>query len=192
MGGTGLSSWTEDKGMVSLGTLGGADSFGYAISGNGSIVVGQLQNPHTLATEPFRWSATEGMVKLGAFPGQSWSTANGLSDDGSFIIGGANNFHGLVWMPDSGIRDLLDVLKKDYGLGDQLADWSWVLPRAITPDGRYILGLGVYNGKEDGWLLDRGLNPPALEQGTPIKPPPFSQYQRRRLMARWGQPCSWD
>jgi probable HAF family extracellular repeat protein len=61
----------------------------YAISGDGSTVVGETGSAN--GREAFRWSADSGMTLLGDFPGgRFYSAAYGVSHDGSVIVGYGN------------------------------------------------------------------------------------------------------
>jgi len=165
--------WTEADGMISIGTIGGAWSLGEAINSNGSIIAGTLFHPATFTRDSFLWSADTGMIPLGIFPGYLNNVARGLSDDGSIVIGGADNGYGYIWTPESGIRDFSSVLYEDYGIADQLAGWEKITPFGITPDGRYLVGSGMYDEHVSAWLLDRGLTPPPIAEGPPLGPSPF-------------------
>ncbi len=85
--------WTEESGMVGLGSLpGGSDiSVGTAISPDGSVIVGASNSSNTdpaSANESFRWTKAGGMVGLGDLPGGIFaSSANFVSDDGLVVVG---------------------------------------------------------------------------------------------------------
>jgi probable HAF family extracellular repeat protein len=185
--------WTEAAGMVGLGTLAGATfSFAYAVSGDGSAVVGASgssssqaflwtaengmvglgpsQATYSFATDlsddggvvvgavndqAFRWSIESGMVRLGFMPGGSTSYPTGVSADGAVIVGwgsGAPEGDGaFVWDSVHGMRLLQTVLTNDYGLN--LDGWHLSEARAISADGRTIVGSGVNpSGLVESWL----------------------------------------
>lgn len=95
--------WTQAGGMAPLGDLPGGSfwSKANAVSGDGSVVVGYGDSDHEVvyqgenrisAEEAFRWDATNGMVGLGIvspgpFYNAFYSTASGISADGSIIAG---------------------------------------------------------------------------------------------------------
>ncbi len=158
--------WTQNEGMVSLGNL-GVESGAKGVSANGSVIVGFFEHAGFDDVEAFRWTADTGMVGLGHVTGNNNSVALGASDDGALIVGETAG-SGFVWTQQSGMRDLLDVLNKDYGLSSETQGWRWLKPLAITPDGRFITGVG----DQGGWLLDRGLNPPAIDKSPELSPVP--------------------
>src|SRR5438552_4159689 len=69
-----------------LGTLPGVtQSFAFAISANGSTIVGN-SGPHA-----FRWTESGGMQDLGVLPGGQVSVAWSVSADGAVVVGEADN-----------------------------------------------------------------------------------------------------
>ncbi|HVP28588.1 MAG TPA: PEP-CTERM sorting domain-containing protein [Myxococcota bacterium] len=59
-----------------------------AVSADGSTVVGVSVTDHpNLGEEAFRWTASGGMVGLGFLPEENASYANGVSADGSVVVG---------------------------------------------------------------------------------------------------------
>jgi probable HAF family extracellular repeat protein len=85
--------WTAQGGMVDLGGLGAPTSsysVAVAVSADGSVVVGQADaglNQHA-----FRWTSAGGMVDLGS--GDTFSSALGISDDGSVVVGASRPMGG--------------------------------------------------------------------------------------------------
>src|SRR5262245_42395217 len=78
--------WTSVSGMVSLGTIaGGSSSSPYGTNADGSVVVGEADNP--VQSHPFRWTAGGGMVSLGLLPGFTSGFARSVSADGSIVVG---------------------------------------------------------------------------------------------------------
>ncbi len=94
--GTEAFRWTPETGMIGLGDLPGGNFFSTAtaISGDGSIIVGQSQG--AFGQEPFIWNSLDGMRSLtqvltddlGLELG-NWTnlTATEISSDGSTIVG---------------------------------------------------------------------------------------------------------
>ena len=73
-----------------LGDLGGRDfdSRAYAISADGSVVVGRSSSASTMSTEAFRWTSDGGIVGLGFLEGAGFdSRAYAISADGSVVVG---------------------------------------------------------------------------------------------------------
>ncbi len=98
--------WTAADGMADLGSLGGM-SAANAVSADGAVVVGYS----TLADgtdRAFRWTAGTGMTSLGLLNGGTYSEASAISDDGSVIVGKADNSSGeraVIWK-DLVLQDL--------------------------------------------------------------------------------------
>jgi len=102
--------WTQSGGMTDLGTLGTGNSLGYAISTDGSTVVGSSNYSGGVGTHAFRWTQAGGMVDLGTFGGVE-SQAYGVSSDGSVITGYASTageaaYHAFRWTQAGGMVDL--------------------------------------------------------------------------------------
>jgi probable HAF family extracellular repeat protein len=134
--------------MQDLGTLGGYWSGARGVSADGSVVVGWAENAAE-KRRAFRWTAVDGMQDLGTLGGDE-SVAYGVSADGSVVVGWAN-WRAFRWTAASGMEDL------NITYAHLLTDGSVLLEaRAISPDGRYIVGYG-YNaatGRGEAYLLD--------------------------------------
>lgn len=133
--------WTAASGMRSLGSISGAEFTGSAtaISGNGSVVVGQSNG---LA---YRWTATTGKATLGSFPSGTTSVARDVSADGSVVVGAAtapSSFaEAFRWRTGTSI----------VGLGD------FSLANAVSADGSMVAGAtvgaaGIWT-EASGWTL---------------------------------------
>jgi probable HAF family extracellular repeat protein len=141
--------------MQNLGTLGGVWSGAYGVSADGSVVVGWSWNAAG-DRRAFRWTAEEGMEDLGTLGG-TWSEAFGVSADGSVVVGRAANAAwqdcAFRWTAEGGMEDL--NITYACLLTDGSVLWE---ARAISPDGRYIVGTG-YNAatnRNEAFLLDTG------------------------------------
>lgn len=190
--------WTESSGAVGIGSLvPGGNTFGRAISSDGSIIAGTsfANNQY----EAFLWTEAAGMIGLGSIPGGE-SMAHAVSDDGSIVIGDTSSgaLSPFMWTPGSGMRSLTDVLNNNYGIADQLTGWRLLNALGMSPDGRFMVGGGLHNGRLEAWLLDRGLNPPEIEPPPMIPIPEPSTFamvgvillfitvaKRHRLAARF-------
>lgn len=151
--------WTQSGGMVGLGDLPGGIFFSVAfdISADGSTVVGYSSvdgsAPGSSASEAFRWTASSGMEGLGDLPGGLYaSRANGVSADGSVVVGMGNSPNGVEafrWTQSTGM----------VGLGD--------LPGAvfrseafdISDDGSVVVGSSVSAIGDEAflWTQDTGM-----------------------------------
>jgi len=128
--------------MVGLGDLtgvGDAASFAYAISGDGSVIVGGSDD------RSFKWTQADAMVSLGdVSAGSNFSQANAVSYDGSVIVGKLEADYGnkaFIWQSGQGMRLLEDMLTDDCGL--DLTDWWLIEATGISDDGEVIVGNGV-------------------------------------------------
>lgn len=84
--------WTSASGMTDLGTLGGAQSFAWGSSANGSVVIGSAETADG-QEHAFRWSSAAGMADLGTLGGDV-SYATGVSADGNVVVGAAQQAAG--------------------------------------------------------------------------------------------------
>ncbi len=156
-GNTRAASWTEDDGMVSLGQLGGEidnRSFAYDVSADGSVIVGDSSSLVALHDEAFRWTADEGMIGLGLPTGAYSSKANGVSADGSIVVGYFydGESKAFIWDSINGMRDIADILAAE---GIDLTGWELGGANAISADGRFIVGSGVNpTGSPEAWVAE--------------------------------------
>ena len=129
--------WTEDSGMVDLGSL---DNTGYsaanAVNADGSVVAGwSVSASH--AQMAYRWTEADGMIELGTLKSDNsgFSAANGVSADGNVIAGHSQNDDGNLeafrWTEADGMIGL-GTLKSDNS-GDSIA-------RALDADGNVVAG----------------------------------------------------
>ena len=127
-------SWTQPNGFERTGTLpGDQNSLPLDASWDGSVVVGRS------AGRPFRWTAEEGIMDLGA-PDDvfGFSTAFGVSADGSIVVGATGDGRSLIWDSETGMRDLKEVLEQDFGF--DLTGWELDAVSDISADGRVLVG----------------------------------------------------
>ena len=122
------SVWTS-AGVQDLGTLGGTYSSAYAISADGSTVVGNADTTNNAARHAFRWTSG-GMVDMGTLGGNSYAYV--VSADGSTVAGYAyttNNAarHAFRWT-SGGMADL----------GTLGGTYSYAY--AISADGSTVVG----------------------------------------------------
>lgn len=151
--------WTEPGGFQMLGTLPGyARSRAFDISGDGSIVVGEVSNRRA-GGEAFYWTQSTGLVGLGFLPDAAgpgeypYSYAEGISRDGSVIVGGSSVADGLTM-----------AVRWENGqimpLGDLAGGEVNSLASGASEDGSVIVGTGSgENGSSEAfrWTQAEGM-----------------------------------
>ena len=132
--GTEAFRWTRARGMEGLGF-----PEAFAISADGSMVVGYRHIAKQ--AEPVRWTRDGGTVCLGKLPDYSYGSANGVSADGSVIVGtyGENNNITFRWTPGRGIAGL-------PGLPGAVVRCE---ARAVSADGAVVVGESRYESDYD-------------------------------------------
>jgi len=146
----------ENGVMSGLGDLPGwpFHSEAFALSSDGSVIVGHSWSSR--GEEAFRWE--NGVMRgLGDLPGGPFfSRAYAVSDDGSIVVGFGSTstrweIEAFIWDSANGMRDLKDVLEKNYGL--DLTGWTLSWASGISADGLTIVGRGINpDGHEEGWI----------------------------------------
>jgi probable HAF family extracellular repeat protein len=151
--------WTASGGMQDLGTLPGYDwSEAWGVSADGTVVVGRAENAAG-DTRAFRWTASGGMQDLGTLGGE-WSDAWGVSADGTVVVGVAQDANrqgrAFRWTASDGMEDLNTTYDSLLTPGSVLVE-----ARAISPNGRYIVGEGynIDTNRTEAFLLDTGFPP---------------------------------
>jgi hypothetical protein len=139
--------WTSAGGMQNIGSPDFNDFNSHAdgITPDGSVIVGAMGGSNSL--HPARWTAAAGWQYLAAPIGITGGTAYAVSADGDTIVG---TFEGraFIWHSSSGMQDLKTVLGAAVP-----ADWTLTEARAITPDGRTLIGNGTRSGGIGGaWI----------------------------------------
>ena len=129
----------------------GLDGSAAGVSGDGSVVVG------TSGHGASRWTDASGWVGLGELPGGDLgSGAAAVSSDGSVIVGSVQPAPNLVeafyWTSSGGMKRLWDVLLAN-GVDPAADGWtSLAYARAISADGKTIVGEGLRNGNQEGFV----------------------------------------
>ena len=133
--------WTEETGMVDLGSLiGNSNSSADGVSADGSVIIGSSNG------QAFRWTQETGMVSLG-----SNSSASGVSADGSIIVGTSAN-QAFRWTQKTGIVSLKETL---IGEGLDVSGWTLSSATAISADGFTIVGNGINpSGQSEAWVAN--------------------------------------
>ena len=119
-----------------------------AVSGDGKVLAGFSQSgAQSWETKPVRWVGDGAAQELGALPNMPWGVALAANADGSVIVGicygDANNRAGFVWTAGTGVRSLKDRLE---AAGVATAGWTLSEPRAVSADGRVVVGFENGNG----------------------------------------------
>lgn len=129
-----------------------------AISDNGVWATGSSMLGYAII-----WSETSGVIKID-HPDVSLETGfsgatTAINADGSIAVGyfrnifvnpAPDNGEGFIWTPTTG-RVELTAYAQSLGIDTQGITFS--LPRAISPDGKYIVGWGRQNGIPIGFRL---------------------------------------
>ena len=84
---------------------GGSSSVAYAISSDGSVVVGEGSTPSNPNPRAFRWTSAGGMRALGDFGGLQ-SHAFAVSGDGSTGVGIRGVYEAFRWTSAGGVQGL--------------------------------------------------------------------------------------
>lgn len=145
------------------------------ISDDGQVVTG-VRWPHGehrngAGSRAFVWQAGE-VKLLEPLPGCQTTAAAGISGDGRIIVGSSEFLRGTNWVPvpfvwdaEHGTRDLQQMLA-EQGVA---LNWRLQHCRAISRDGRTIIGIGVNpQGQQESWRLQMpdgilGRSPTAFE-----------------------------
>lgn len=103
-------SWTSATGFAGLGTLPGATDRGFATAANatGTVIVGAAGAPVAgcCGAQATIWTPATGLVALGNLPGATGGVANGVSADGSVIVGYSSTNQAFIWTAATGITGL--------------------------------------------------------------------------------------
>ncbi|MGH7131698.1 MAG: GC-type dockerin domain-anchored protein [Phycisphaerales bacterium] len=141
--------WHAGEGMVALeGPAGSTLSAAWAVNTDGTVVVGHATTPS--GDRAVRW--TVAAESLGTPPVTESSRAFGVSGDGSIVVGTAAAGSGpiaIMWTAATGMVDLNTYLPT---LGLNLENWRLTAARRVSRDGTCIVGEGLHNGVDEGWI----------------------------------------
>lgn len=155
--------WNGITDPVYLGFLPGSSASSEALSINDSGTVTGWSG--TVNQEKaFRWTSTEGMVPLGALPGDVYSIGHGINNAGVIAGRSHNTVSSAVrWLPGTGIEDLgnigSDTQSVAYGINDvgEIVGMSGTSTframRWSSADGMVDLNSRLVDA--DGWFLER-------------------------------------
>ena len=128
-----------------LGDLGGYYSSAYAVTPDGSVVVGTAAVDNVV-NQPFRWSAATGLVGLG---GQSiGATAYAVNSTGSVVVGEAFG-RAFRWSAGTGLEYVQDVL---VATGVDMTGWNLRKATGVSADGTVIVGSGDSATGGQAWI----------------------------------------
>lgn len=145
--------WNSRREIEDLGALPVyTQSQAYAISGDGSTVVGYARAPLSRA-HAFRWTRASGMLDLGLLPTATDSYANCVNGNGG-VVGGwsgeALSNRAFVWTPIHGMVELQPYLARS---GVDMAGWTLRVVDGISADGTFLAGRGTLNGQSCAWHI---------------------------------------
>jgi probable HAF family extracellular repeat protein len=143
-------SWTKTGGLTDLGTLGGTNSYPYAVSASGQLVGGS-EISGNVAGHAFSWTGAGGMIDLGTLGGSA-SGATGVGDSGQ-VVGESCVAHAFSWTKAGGMIDLGSIA----GTGPSTAF-------GVNANGDVVGGSTskTYSGYYHATLWETSQTPPAV------------------------------
>ncbi len=170
-------------------TLGGSTNFlsvgdALGVNADGSVVVGtrRTANSSPGRTEAFRWPAAGPTMDLGDFPGgYFYSLAQGVSGDGSIVVGSGNTdalWEAFRWTETTGMVGL--------GALPSSSPISWAY--AISADGTTIVGQSssFIGGQAYRWTESNGMEGLGLYPGA-IQTIGRAVSEHGDVVVGWGQ-----
>lgn len=139
--------WSSAGGLQGLGGLPSNSytlhSEAMAVSPSGDLIVGFSRGDLGFY-EASRWANVTDIQSLGRIPPSQYdTTARGICEDGSIVVGESNN-RAFIWTANQGMRDLKQVLSGDFGL--DLTGWTLLEATDISDDGTTIVGRATRDG----------------------------------------------
>lgn len=123
-------------------------SFAFGITSNGGVVVGAARFSAG-DLRAVRWSGGTATEFLTPDPLRTESSAQGISADGTRIVGYQKRGSGgeaIYHSPDFGTELLIDVLRSS---GANVTGWNLFTTTAISADGKFVVG---YGSSPQGWI----------------------------------------
>jgi probable HAF family extracellular repeat protein len=140
----------------------------YAVSADGTVVVGQARSPMDATPEEFNWAAFRWengqMMELGhLLQTHKLSAANDVSADGNIVVGfstisrfaNSSDREATVWIGgDDGNYPAISLNEWADNNGIDREEFRMEEARAISPSGRFIVGYGRNDkGQHEAFLL---------------------------------------
>ena len=164
--GTVVVGWQDDdfgdrfavywKNNVQNFILNGTNSFtgeGQAVTPDGSTIVGTAEAEEA----GFVWNVTDGYTSIKHPDPMYIGGATGVSDDGKTVIGyfrpwgaPATSGEGFIWTKETGTLNLNEYVAS---LGYDDLGITFALPLGISPNGKYIVGLGASANGLNGFAI---------------------------------------
>lgn len=155
---TAVRAFRWENGVIqNLGTFpNGSNSCAFGVSANGTVVVGHAFNSSN-QRRAVRW--VNGLIHDLGTLGGNHAEARAVDSTGRIIVGQSRNAldqdQAMRWTAETGMQNLNQVYAGLLG-SNQTLIWAY----AISPNGRYIAGIGRRNGRTEAFLLDTGLHIP--------------------------------
>lgn len=118
----------------------------FSVTPNGKTIIGANYD------YPYIWDETEGYLELTHEDPMYEGSATGITDDGKTVVGffrqwgtGAFSGSGFIWTREGGRIDLNEYAES---LGYDTKGINFSLPLAISPNGQYIVGVGLKDSSE--------------------------------------------
>jgi probable HAF family extracellular repeat protein len=126
--------WTAATGMVNIGSpdASGPTSDAFAITPDGSVIVGTAQPSAGAPSQAALWTGSSGPQFLGSLSPTVNTTAYAVSADGRSVVG-ASGAQAFIWRAGRGMEDLQAVLSPPPG-------WTLTDADGLSADGMTIVG----------------------------------------------------
>lgn len=170
--------------VIGLGFLPGglSSSSAYAVSADGSVVVGTA-NSALDNQELFYWTEAEGMLSTGLVFTSGEVVRVALSGDGRYIVTSVGG-RAARWSRSGGLEFIDDHVP-------QLLDWQFAVATGVNFDGSVIAGFGyppepapTSSGEQVGWVVR--ITDIELPPAPPLPPLAWAQADGRLLLAFSG------
>jgi uncharacterized membrane protein len=133
--------------MVNIGNSdpSGPASDAYAITPDGSLIVGAAAASPGAPSQAALWTGSSGPQILGSLSPTDSAIARAVSADGRTVVG-TSGTRAFIWRQGRGMEDLQAVLAPPAG-------WNLTEAMGISADGRIVVGSGYpANGNSEAWI----------------------------------------